>query len=211
MRQSWVSVVAALLIIVGYVVPWVVTPNASLTFGGYDLAEWASLHYATRGEIPPLLTSFLLRLPLALAAVLIGWANVNASYLRAGIVVVIAAALLPPLEIIQFPNDVNYQQQALIAGIALVGGLTGIAVGGRFGALIPASVGIVGIGAVIGGLTSAYGLLRGFTLPVTLGAGGVIVIAAFALNSAAALRDLATRQDAHKRQGRGAPRPSEPV
>ncbi len=73
MRFRFWLVIAVMLVC--YALPWVINPGVSLTLGGYDLGEWTSLHDAVRGEQLPLLTSFLLRLPLALVAVLIGVAQ----------------------------------------------------------------------------------------------------------------------------------------
>jgi hypothetical protein len=174
------------LILLLYSLPWVVNPGVSLTFGGYDLAEWASLHHAARAESPPLLTSFLLRLPLALAAALIGLSGKGQGETRLfslAAILLIAVALLPPLEFTQAPDDPNYRQEALVAGIALIGGLAGIGISARtprFAPLVSAVIGIVGAGAVIAGLNSAYGLLRGFELPVGLGIGGLGLAGVFA-------------------------------
>ncbi len=98
----------------------------------------------------------------------------------------IAVALLPPLEILDTPNDPNYQQQALVAGIALVGGLLGVSGvlrRGQVGLMI--AVGVVGVAAIFGGLGKAYSLMQGFGLPVSVGAGGVLLAGLFAGRGAA--------------------------
>ncbi len=193
-----------------YVLPWVINPGVSLTLGGYDLGEWTSLHEAVRGEQSPLLTSFLLRLPLALVAVLVGMqphhlapspkrgegekrltsppnplsqgrGGITSRILPVVAILLIAAALLPPLEILDYPNDPNYQQQALVAGIALVGGLLGVSgLVRRVDTWLRVGIGVVGTGAVIAGLSKACQLMQGFSLPVSMGLGGVLLAALFA-------------------------------
>lgn len=182
MRLRFVGLIAAMLAC--YLLPWVINPGVSLTFGGYDLGEWTSLHDAVRGEQPPLLTSFLLRLPLALVALLVGWGLRRDKAIRAVVVLVIAGALLPPLEFLDAPNDSNYRQQALIAGIALVGGLIGVSgVLRRAQRVIFAALCALGIAAVIIGLANALRLMQSFALPVSVGAGGVLLAGLFALSA----------------------------
>ncbi|MBN8635251.1 MAG: hypothetical protein J0M07_07995 [Anaerolineae bacterium] len=207
-----------------YVLPWVINPGVSLTLGGYDLGEWTSLHEAVRGEQPPLLTSFLLRLPLALIAMLVGMQphppalspggegakrlasppnplshgrgddkqphsltpspkgeGVHRWVLPVLVILLITVALLPPLEILDYPNDPNYQQQALVAGIALVGGLIGVSgIVRRVDTGLRVGISAAGTAAVLIGLSKAYQLMQGFNLPVSVGLGGVLLAALFA-------------------------------
>ncbi len=218
MRLRFWLLIAVMLVC--YALPWVINPGVSLTLGGYDLGEWASLHEAVRGEQPPLLTSFLLRLPLALVAVLIGWGaqphppataqphppapspkgegvkksasppnplsqgrgGVKRWVLPVVAILLITAALLPPLEILDSPNDPNYQQQALVAGIALVGGLIGVSgIVQRVATVVMVGIGVVGAAAIVGGLGKAYSLMQGFSLPVSVGTGGVLLAGLFAM------------------------------
>ena len=215
------------VMIAGYVLPWVINPGVSLTLGGYDLGEWTSLHEAVRGEQPALLTSFLLRLPLALIAMLIGVAasqphppalspggegakrlasppnplshgrgddkqphsltpspkgeGVHRWLLPVLVILLITVALLPPLEILDYPNDPNYQQQALVAGIALVGGFIGVSgIVRRVDSGLRVGISVAGTAAVLIGLSKAYQLMQGFNLPVSVGLGGVLLAALFA-------------------------------
>ncbi len=62
-RPGWVLVCLAFALI-GYHLAWYTHPTAGFTTNAFDLAEWASLHPAVRSSSPPMLTSFLLRLPL---------------------------------------------------------------------------------------------------------------------------------------------------
>ena len=93
-----------------YLFPWVVNPGVSLSLGGYDLAEWASLHPAVRDATPALFTSLLLRLPLACLALLIAF-TAQRRLLPVLIVLIAALGLLPPPEFIKATNDPNYRQQ----------------------------------------------------------------------------------------------------
>ena len=207
-----------------YVLPWVINPGVSLTLGGYDLGEWTSLHEAVRGEQPPLLTSFLLRLPLALIAMLVGMQphppapspggeggkrlasppnplsqgrgddkqphsltpspkgeGLQRWLLPVLVILLITVALLPPLEILEYPNDPNYQQQALVAGIALVGGFIGVSrVLRRANTWLRIGISAAGMAAVLIGLSKAYQLMQGFSLPVSVGLGGALLAALFA-------------------------------
>ncbi len=204
MRLRLLLLIAVMLVC--YLLPWVINPGVSLTLGGYDLGEWTSLLDAVRGEQPPLLTSFLLRLPLALFALMIsfaaltppllfrrgGWGvrsslggeAISLKILKIVLILLITTALLPPLEILDTPNDPNYRQQVLLSMIALIGGMIGISGGlRRFHRLISIGICVVGVLAILIGLTNAINLMRGFGLPVTLGAGGIFLSLLFALNA----------------------------
>ena len=171
-----------LLMLVCYALPWLINPGVSLSPGGYDLAEWSSLHYAVRAESPMLLTSFLLRLPLALIALLVGVSSPR-KVLSAIVIVLLAIAMLPPLEIIYTPSDPNYMQQAAVALIALVGGFIGWSgVLKRWQSPILIGIGVIGALAVVWGLATASGLMRGFDLPTQTGFGGVALALLFAFS-----------------------------
>ena len=113
------------LMLVFYAFPWVVNPAASLSPNAYDLAEWTSLHPAVRAETPMLLTSLLLRLPLACLALLIAF-RARRNWFSVIVVLLIGLALLPPLEFIKTLGDPNYDQQAALAAITLIGGAIGL-------------------------------------------------------------------------------------
>lgn len=176
---------AALLMLVLYTLPWLVNPGVSLTPGAYDLAEWASLHPAVRAETPALLTSFLLRLPLACVALLIAFSARGKRLVPALAVLLIAAALLPPLEFVRALGDANYQQQFALALITLVGSAIGLSrVLARWHRAIMLAVTITGAAASALGLFNAYQLMRGFDLPVQIGFGGVMLALTFAVLAA---------------------------
>ena len=167
-----------LLALVAYCLPWLLNPGVSLTYGVYDLAEWTSLHPAVRANSPPLLLTFALRLPLICLTVMVAYSHIHIA-IRAIFVLVITAALLPPLEFFtQAPGDPNYQQQFALALVALIVG--GIGLSGflsRWNAIIRMAGAVVGTITAIWGLAQAYALMTDYQLPVRLGAGGILFIA----------------------------------
>lgn len=173
------------LALLAYVTPWIVNPSAGLTLGAYDLAEWASLHPEVRNSSPALLTSLLLRLPLSLFALLVGFCAPLPALRSYGwwvafmIVLFLTASALPPLEFfIEAREDTNYQQQFLLSCLALFGGLIGLAgILSRFRAYMTILVALIVIVTSVMGLFQARQLMIGFSMPVVVGYGSVGVIA----------------------------------
>ncbi len=164
-----------------YLFPWLVNPGASLSLNGYDLAEWASLHPAVREATPALLTSLLLRLPLACLALLIAFTR-RRGLLPAVIVLITALALLPPPEFVKALDDPNYRQQATLALFTLMGGVMGLS--GKLQRArhwIATTVGLLGAMACLVGLLQSYNLMRDFDLPTQIGAGGALLALAFVI------------------------------
>lgn len=181
----WLLTLAALIF---YCLPWVITTAASLTMGAYDLAEWSSLHPASRGASIPLLPALLLRLPLVCLALAAAFAARRGAswWLYTLFVGLMSAALLPPLEFFtQAGSDPNYRQQFGLALFALIGGTAGLT--GRLSSwnssIIPA-LALAGVAASAAGLWQAEALLRDFQLPAQLGL-GVFGLAACLLGLAA--------------------------
>jgi hypothetical protein len=167
-----------LLMLLAYITPWMNSPAVSLSPGGYDLAEWTSLHPTVRAEQPPLLTTLLLRLPLMCIALITAFAPLRTSPTLLKIVSgVLALALmvgqLPPPEFFtSAAGDPNYQQQFTLAFISLVGTL--LAWSGlinRVRRLLIILVALGGAAAGLVGVLSAAELLRGFALHAEPGAG----------------------------------------
>ncbi|MFN8448358.1 MAG: hypothetical protein U0521_07145 [Anaerolineae bacterium] len=172
---------AAALLLIVYLFPWVVNPSASLTANAYDLAAWASVHPAVQAETPTLLTCLLLRLPLACIALLVAF-GARRSALSALVVLVAVAALLPPLEFIHDTGNPNYRQQAALALLTLLAG--GIGVSGilpRYRGWIAVGIALVGAASSALGLLRGYELMRGFGLETQIGVGGVGLALAFAV------------------------------
>jgi hypothetical protein len=181
------SIPAALgLVIVGYSLPWLSGSGAALSFHAYDLAEWTALMPASSAETPPLLTPFLLRLPLlclgAISAVFSldrrGWARAA----LVGIWLALAGANLPPFEFPAHPNNLNYRQQAALAGLTLAAGLAVMLLSAAravravwLGAVMAAA----GAAAALVGLARGHALLSDYGLAIRGGVGGIICAAGF--------------------------------
>jgi hypothetical protein len=171
-RFFWVFI---LLAAAAYTLPWIVNRGASLNLGAYDLAEWASLHPSVRGSNPTLLDTFLLRFPLACLALITAFASYKRVHKWPHIlfVVVIAAALLPPVEFFaDGSGDWNYRQQFALALLALMGGVIGLS--GITRQLSPWLEGLFALAAMLTGwigLLQVYRLMQEFDLPVQIGWG----------------------------------------
>jgi hypothetical protein len=168
--------------LVGYALPWTLTPGAATRFNGYDLAEWMSLHPASGGETPMLLTSLLLRVPLAL----LGVAAASNGAQRAAfahrvtwmlIALALAVALVPPLEILDDPNNPNYRQQLMIAVGTLIAGLV-VWLPPLRRRWLTASLAAAAGASGVWGAVRAYDLLGVFALPLSPGVGAVVFAAA---------------------------------
>lgn len=179
------------LFVFGYVQPWVINGSAALNLNGYDLAEWTSLHPAAQAQTPPLLTALLLRLPLACAALWLGWNQpyTGRTCVAATIGLALTAiSLLPPVEFLSQRDNPNYQQQAGLAILMLVMGLTGLLFisrkGRRIRAIVSVSALIIGVGAGLSGLLQAVEWMREFQLPAVTGLGAWITMLSFGVVAA---------------------------
>jgi hypothetical protein len=182
-NRLWLLIVFALI---AYSLPWVMNPSVSLSLGGYDLAEWSSLHPEVRAN-SSLLTSLLLRVQPVLLALIVA---IRAHYpfrsaewwLRAAFVLIVVIALLPPLEFFSAAgNDINYRQQFILAVITLLGGAIGLS-GFLYRYQRPIIIGLalLGIATSAVGLQQSSGLMLKLKLPVQTGLGGVILILLYA-------------------------------
>lgn len=166
-----IYLVAALMLAL-YLLPWVVNLSASLTPNGYDLAEWTSLHPAARAQTPMLLTSLLLRLPLVCIALVVAF-GAPRRLSSALVVLIIAAALLPP-EIIPLTDNPNSRQLGALAFGTLIIGMVGVSgVLARYRRWLASGSALIGAVASAVGVLQALELMRGFTLSAQVGAGSV--------------------------------------
>lgn len=169
------------LALVAYSLPWVVNAGVSLTLNGYDLAEWTSLHPDARAGA--LVTTLLLRLQPCLIAILVALTAQNpfktlSWWFKCLLVVLIAVALLPPLEFFTIAGeDVNHRQQFFLALSTLIAGSVGLS------GVLPAVRWVVmiagaGMGIVTSaiGLSQAYALMQQFHLSTQIGAGCLTLI-----------------------------------
>jgi hypothetical protein len=175
-------------VMVGYMLPWLTGTGAALSFHAYDLAEWTSLMPASNTENPPLLTAFLLRLPLfcmgmisaAISLRKQGWAQVA----FVGIWLALAGASLPPFEFLSYPDNPNYRQQAGLAALTIgIGGIMMLPFVRR--AIRPdwigAAAAIIGAAAALIGLARGHALLTDYGLDMRMNIGGICCAAGFIL------------------------------
>jgi hypothetical protein len=167
----------ALLGIVMCFIPWLGAGGAGLTFGAYDLAEWASLHPLAAASSPSLLASLLLRMPLVILVwivvinrptlLTVGW------WLAALLVIIVTLFSLPPVEFFtEALENPNYRQQFILATAALAGGVIGLSgLLSPFRPYLTMVLGLLGIAACISGLFRAYTFMQGFEMSIALGAG----------------------------------------
>lgn len=180
--------VAFAAVVLGYMLPWLMGTGAALSFHAYDLAEWTTLTPASNAENPPLLTAFLLRLPLLCMGVISavislrkqGWARVA----FVSIWLALAGANLPPFEFVSFPDNANYRQQAGLAALTIgIGGIVMLPF--VRSAVRPDWIGtalaIIGATAAFLGLVRGYALLSDYRLDIRGGIGGISCIAGFIL------------------------------
>jgi hypothetical protein len=105
--------------------PWFTHQTAGFTMNAFDLAEWASLHPAVRSSSPPMLTSFLLRVPqlalvFAFALAANRLADPRARWLMRGMAMLPLLRFLPPAEFsTSARGDPNYRQMALLTGLGI--------------------------------------------------------------------------------------------
>jgi len=177
--------------LVAYTLPWVVGGGASVSFGAFDLAEWASLHPTNRAMSPILLTSFLLRFPLVCMAWAVAFNAPPQPFWSFGwwgyalICLILAILSTPPLEFITTNrDDINYLQQAGLTLLTLIGSGIGLS-----GIMTPIR-GYISLGAcAIGMITSIWGaslgyvLLTEFQISVTIGIGVIGIVGVFIVMS----------------------------
>ena len=184
-RWLWLT---AALALAACLLPWVTNPAAGLSLNPTDLAEWTTLAPAVQAQTPPLFTSFLLRTPLLIVALLVAFAAGRKNGWATLLILLLAAAQLPPFEFLKDSGNSNYRQQlmmaVLTAGLGL-GALYGLP--RRFvltGAGITAALGLL---AALAGVTSALHEMQAFALAAQAGPGLLLYGAAMLATVALAL------------------------
>ena len=111
--------------LVAYLLPWIVAPSAPMTLNAYDLAEWVSLYPPQKQTLPPLLVPLLLRAQLLIFAIMLGIIASGKIQIIVATLIIAALAIgqMPPFEFFSDLDNLNYQQQSILAGISLVAGL----------------------------------------------------------------------------------------
>jgi len=175
-RWLWLT---AALALTACLLPWVSNSAAGLSFNPTDLAEWTSLAPAVQAQTPPLFTTFLLRTPLLIVALLVALAAGRKHGWAALLILVLAAAQLPPFEFLKDSGNSNYRQQVLMAALTGVLGLLVLFRLPERHAL--ASAGIVAAAGLLAALVGVAGALREmqtFGLAAQIGPGLLLYIAA---------------------------------
>lgn len=174
------------LTLCAYCLPWVVHRGASLTFSGYDLAEWSSLNPAVRSTSPPLLLTFALRLLAVLTCLLYELWPLSGrvwAWLRIGVALFVAIALLPPFEFFGSNlDDPNHQQQAALALLLL--GLSVPIVSQHFRRWHHYyQIGIILAGIVVSVVApiASRTLMTDLQMPASLGLGSIVFVACLAV------------------------------
>jgi hypothetical protein len=163
-----------LLALLAYVLPWLHNPGQALTLGGYDLAEWLSLHPGVRFQSPPYLASGLIRLHLVLfAGLIVLWLPRRLWPVTLICVALLVIAQLPPPEFVSQSGDVNYQQQFGLSVITLV--FCGILAFLKWRTLATLIIAAVGIVISIWGLIQAREFMQVFSLPAWVGIGAPLL------------------------------------
>jgi hypothetical protein len=175
-HHNRILVIAIPLALLTYLLPWVVSSTHGLTLGAYDLAEWLSLHPATH---PSRLPSLLLRGQLLIFTLIIAYTTTKPLFtvdwwLRLLAVLVLTVAQLPPPEFLAWTGDQNQRQQALLAGISLLGGVIGLTgIFYSFRRFLLLALFMMGLLSSIYGLLQAFPRMREFGLAPTVGIGGI--------------------------------------
>lgn len=175
-----------------YLLPVVTHETAGFTMNAFDLAEWSSLHPSVRSSSPPMLTSFLLRLPLVclvvgLALAANGIREARSRWLIRVLALALILRLIPPTDFFSGASaDPNYRQMALLFGLGIVlGGITLLLSPIRWQQWILAAVLTTGVIAGWVGLSRTLVLLRDFQINYQTGSGliGLSLFAAAAITA----------------------------
>lgn len=169
------------MILLGYVMPWLWVSNHAVAFNAYDFAEWVSLFPSERGTAF-LTGSLLLRFHVVLCLMLL---MLGTTWQWRSVFLIIGMALLlPPAEILQTPNDPNFQQQFILAILAVILPIASALYLNRNRASYPIGVigiSVIGLGLALGGVFNGVSLAQSYNLFTTIGAGFLIVITGYML------------------------------
>lgn len=197
-RWLWLT---AALALAACLLPWVTNPAAGLSLNPTDLAEWTTLAPAVQAQTPPLFTSFLLRTPLLIVALLVAYATGRKHSWAALLILLLAAAQLPPFEFLKDSGNSNYRQQLMMAVMT-----AGLGLGALYGLarhFVLTGAGVVtalGLLAALAGVTSAVREMRAFAPGAQAGPGLLFYSAAML-----AIVALAANTGIKKRRGEAPP------
>jgi lysylphosphatidylglycerol synthetase-like protein (DUF2156 family) len=167
----------------GYVLPWILTSTSPMSLGAYELAEWSSLHPSQPTSSPPMLVPLLLRLQLVIISVLVALhaQTVLQRWIGLCVIALLAVAQLPPLEFLTIARDnINYQQQFMLATISLIigGGLI-VRNPKQWQSIITVVLLSIGVISSINGLQQAQALYTLSLQEHTIGSGLIVTVGAY--------------------------------
>lgn len=201
LESELTTAISIIVPLIGYALPWVIGAGAALTMGGYDLAEWTTLIPASSAQTPPLMTALLLRQPLAVLGVTCAALAARAPSFASRLLwgsgwVALAAALLPPFELLDDPGNPNYRQQLGLALLTLMLGAPLFLP--QIRRRVPlAWVGFIACvlsgGAALWGMANAYQRIDAYGLGISFAGGGCVCIAGLLVLGWRSLRGRQTR------------------
>lgn len=177
--QSFLIFAFLTIALIGYFLPWLITPAVGLQMGAYDLAEWTSLVPSVRQASPLLWPVLALRLPLAIIGIVLS-TNISKNCLTWGMLFLILTVitLFPPLEFFTiYRDDMNYRQQFAIAVCTVFIGIISILQQSQSKHTILTVVLCIAGSIACGiGMIQAYRFMQDFKVPMSVGTGGFLTI-----------------------------------
>lgn len=186
-----IKLLLLMCILLALSLPWLVHYTAGMTLNAYDLAEWTTLTPAQRQTNPPLQAALLIRAQIPLFMTLCALVF-QRHRLMIGVLILGILAQLPPLEFFTQLNDINYQQQYLLAiasGISVGVGIYAAKYSVLKNAMI-AIVCILGIASTVAGTQLALVILEQFQMDVVVGLGQWITILVYLVGLGLSVRSL---------------------
>lgn len=178
-RTTWIFFILALI---AYISPWVLNSSSGLSVGAYDLAELLSKQPFNQTIYT---TIFFLRLQLFLITCYLAFSTSNYQWtFYWWILVIVCIGLiitqLPPLTFIVDTDDVNQQQQAVLAGISFLGAIVGLS--GYFyqqKKIILIIITILGIATSLYAIIQSLRILNAYEGGIIIGFGSFMLIALY--------------------------------
>ncbi len=171
------------VLVISLYLPWLWHPTAALSPNNIDLAEWTTLHPASRGSNPPLLPSFFLRSCPGVATVMLALYSslLKKKVFRLGgglLAVLLALGMFPPPDFFTvYTADVNYQQQFILGGLTLAA-VAATCTAGRWSVtaiwIISLAFSVVGLACAVVGLIQSMSLMTGLGVALSIGAGSIL-------------------------------------
>lgn len=186
---------------IAYALTWLNTPPVALSYNAYDLAEWATLHPIAENVMHPMRTALFLRLALVSLVWMLALhikcnfeVGSRGRWIGYALLLALIVAVFPPLEILNEPQNANYQQQAILLFATIIGVmLIFFGLFARYARWLMSLAGVVAIISSLIGLWTARELLIGFSMPVMFGWGGFLFV--FAVGASVAVNALTRPSD----------------